>query len=209
MPEIDLIKIARDINHDVTKAYREGILLRNVYGFDFVFSKFFFPIVEHVFEKNGIEQYSDYKYTSMDSYFEHERMKVDRSVWKTKYSSNHPSSTQKNVWKFELLLEHENKGTRWIEEMRKLCFLNAPFKMIITYGRTKEGGLGLKETPKDKGIQLIDIASEIITFTEDKSFELFIIMFGEESVNLDMLGNKSIYDIWICKKGETIFSRFE
>ncbi|MBV1709888.1 MAG: hypothetical protein KMY54_08505, partial [Erysipelothrix sp.] len=103
---------------------------------------------------------------------------------------------ERYVWKYDILIEHENDGTDWLHEMQKLCSMNAPYKLIITYGRTRNSSDGLIATPLNKGVNLLGIAKDIIEYTNDHSCKQFVIMFGEESINLSTNDSKNLYDIY-------------
>lgn len=139
------------------------------------------------------------------------------TVWTSKYDGKIVPNRKKElpekmsgyIWKYILLVEHENSGETWLHEMQKLCTVSSKYKLLITYGRNDRDGVGFRKTVDKKGINLLKYANEILENNIGNGFEEFIIMFGEENPNIDKLNGKKAYDIWLCKKGETKFSRVD
>lgn len=53
-------------------------------------------------------------------------------------------------WDFDVAIEHENDGTKWLEEFIKLIHVNCGLKVIITYGQESETkGFILTEKAKE------------------------------------------------------------
>ncbi|PKM63725.1 MAG: hypothetical protein CVU96_06445 [Firmicutes bacterium HGW-Firmicutes-20] len=195
MDEFDLVRIAEKLNSRITHEYHNNTFFKISYDISRAFSGSIFKVLEDVLEEENIIKYEKSHYNKGIKYYQSEKMTVDRVVWLTSYDKV-KKGVENYVWKYEILIEHENDGTDWLHEMQKLCSMNAPYKLIITYGRTKNASDGMIATPPNKGVNLLGIAKEIIEYTNDQSCKQLVIMFGEESINLSTNGSKNLYDIY-------------
>lgn len=194
MAEFDLVRIAEKLNSRITDEYHSKPVFKFTYDISRAFSGSIFKVLEEVLKEENIIKYENH-YSKDIKYYQSEKLTVDRVVWQTKYNQV-KKGVEKYVWKYEILIEHENDGTDWLHEMQKLCSMNAPYKLIITYGRTQNSSDGLIATPPNKGVKLLEKAKEIIEYTNDRSCKQFVIMFGEELINLSTNGSQDLYDIY-------------
>ncbi|PKM86596.1 MAG: hypothetical protein CVU85_07615 [Firmicutes bacterium HGW-Firmicutes-10] len=218
MTKIDLTKIACDINEEISKDVK-SVSSKDFYKKSKVFTEHFFEKAVSILESNGMESYGFKEYRKNKHYFQREKLSIDLVVWESKYNKfdrSKAASEEENVeyagyiWKYLVLIEHENDGEDWLHELQKLCMTSAPYKLIITYGRRKEKKEKIPATKTGKGVQLLEYANKIVEFSGNNTFQEFVIMFGEESSNLDKLqDNEGIYDIYRYSKEKSIFEKFE
>lgn len=191
--EINLLNVARDFNDTVT----EAILSKDIevnYRSSTTFTGNFYKLMKEVLKKepNSIREYEKQKgYDKGILYFQKERLTVDLTVWISKYDGKIVPKRKKElperlsgyVWKYILLIEHENSGETWLHEMQKLCTIKSKYKLLITYGRNDKNGEGFIKTADNKGISLLEYANQILANSKENDndineFEEFIIMFG-------------------------------
>ncbi|MDP2813208.1 MAG: hypothetical protein Q8N92_02045 [Erysipelotrichaceae bacterium] len=217
MAEIDLLKLARDFNDNVTNALVNEDFKSN-YRKSTTFTGQFYRLMEEVLKSNNIAEYKKFdEYKKQQLYYQKEKLTVDLTVWKsendgkiiTKSKQEMPYLLDGYIWKYILLIEHENSGKTWLQEMQKLCTISSKYKLIITYGRNEKDENGFKKTGDYKGVNILKYATKILNNYDDITFEEFVIMFGEENPNIDKLNGKKVYDIWLCKKGESMFTRVD
>lgn len=214
----ELFKIACDINEEISKDVNSDSN-RDFYKKSKVFTEYFFEKAILILKRYGMEPYGFAEYEKNKHYFQREKLSIDLVVWESKYNKfdrSKAASKEENVefagyiWKYLVLIEHENDGEDWLHELQKLCMTSAPYKLIITYGRRKEKKDNIPATKAGKGVQLLEYANKIVEFSGNSTFEEFVIMFGEESRNLDKLqDNESIYDIYCYSKEKSIFEKFD
>lgn len=59
---------------------------------------------------------------------------IDGMVWENILKNK----KLRNLWKYEMLIEHENDGRDWLSEMQKMCTMISRNKLIITYNIDKK-----------------------------------------------------------------------
>lgn len=191
---------------------------REKYKNDSKLTRVFYTEMFKILEDSGITKYEHEFYHGNEPYFQKEKLTVDITGWVSQYDGNiqkikrkdYPKELNGYEWNYLFLIEHENSGKTWLHEMQKLCSIKAPYKLIITYGRTLDNLDGFEKTVDKKGVSMLKYAEKILKNIGNHDCEEFILMFGEENKNLNKLGEKSVYDIYRYIKAEDDKeSRFE
>ena len=160
-------------------------------------------MLEEEFNNVKFEKYSKDHDQSLE-YYQKEIRTVDLISWKS-FSPKMPTEQEKHLWKFNILVESENNGETWLQEMQKLSTMIAPYKLIITYGRTLKENDNEETASNKKGVNLLYLADKILSEIDNKNPEEFIVMFGEELVNINQhVSISNLYDIYYYSNKEPI-----
>lgn len=220
MEKIRLLEIAKEFNEKISEDFRKNGESKENYRGSRTFTGTFYKLMKDVLsskENQMIDYENEKEYQPNQLYFQKERLTVDLTVWISgkdsvvglDESSKVNTDSLGHVWRYVMLIEHENSGKSWLHEMQKLCTINSQYKLIITYGRTETATDNIKATKNNKGVHLLKYAEKILEYTGVDSFEEFIIMFGEENKNIVNSKNDKVYDIYHCSKGNHKFVKVD
>lgn len=216
---MEAIVLAEKINEKLTECFNDDIdNFRHKYKYNTDFTCVFNYYLNFVLSDLGVTKYeNENDYLSNKEYFQREKLTVDTIVWKSFSERKMEDVLVGDMWKYELLLEHENKGKTWLQELQKLCSIKSDNKIIVTYGRVASGN-GKYETMVYKGVNLLDRARTIVLGTlsnvEKKIVELgkadrsligllpqIVLLFGIEIAELEKRNRSNsvvnnLYDIY-------------
>jgi hypothetical protein len=204
MAEIILIEIAKDLNMSISTDLVNPKIM-DFYKKSKAFTDYFFDKTYEVLLKHDMYPYNGMTYKKNVKYFQREKLSIDLVVWESAYDKfDRFKIADKDtniefagyIWKYVLLIEHENDGEDWLHELQKLCMTSSPYKLLVTYGRRVQNNPPV--TKGNKGVRVLEQANEIVNFVGNYGFKEFVIMFGEETNNLDnvIARNELVYDIY-------------
>ena len=194
-------EIVRLINIKVTNVVLDPNFNRNDYEVCNKWTFYFDKIIEEIItglQNPKIEIYSSLNYEAKQLYLQRESRKLDYSIWQSK----HKAKTSRDIWKYDVLIEHENNGELWLQELQKLASIKAPYKLIITYGMNEESKNGLK------GIGLLGQAADIIDFIGYEEKEEIVVMIGADIKDLKEKDIKMIYNVYKFDKKKKCFEPY-
>ena len=193
MTKINLCRVAEKINQMVLSEIKSNGIEN--YKDDTLWTDFMLGNENMIFKAFEDPDFDIYEYKREGTYskdrlyFQKELNKIDASVWSSTHDREKLNEfTTSRIWRFEAIIEHENNGQRWLEEMQKICSINAPKKLLITYGRTTEG----------YGKKLLNIATEIAHNISNSVTDEFIIMFGYtiDEINTKLENGNLVNDVF-------------
>ncbi len=200
---MNALELSKQLNIDLTKNYKsKKSRFKSKYTYTKgAFTKEFFDQLNTVLDNNFIQEYSKGDYDSFTEYSQREKLTVDLVSWVSFNKYIEEENIKKNLWKYETLIEHENNGCTWLDELQKLCSLKCENKLIVTYGRCPQGDseyfnedrhviLGNPpQTPNNKGVNLLEHANKIVKETLSQSEQKIIEMAKDDEKFLEVFPN--------------------
>ncbi len=200
MNEFFLKKVAVELNKEITEQIKSGYIeMVPTYMNSKEWTEKFGDTLIKILNKNiGSDIYkSGELYDAGKLYLQEALRKNDFSVWESKHEK---ISDNIACWKYLWLIEHENEGKKWLEELQKVCSIKAPCKLIISYGRNDKN---------KKGVGLLKEAEEIIEYIGHNENEELVVMFGTDNDGLSVLEEiESIYDIYHYDRNTRKFKKY-
>lgn len=112
------------------------------------FSGYIFPKIESVLKENRYGCFYE-KEEENEKLYQKEYYKIDIIGW-TQYSESEElkdifeknkieGKFNKHFWSLDIAIEHENSNKDWMDEVIKLCYINCPLRIVISYVDRKNG----------------------------------------------------------------------
>lgn len=200
---MNVLELSKQLNSDLSYKYKSDNKIKKSYCGVSVktFTSNFFDCIIGIFKLNEIEHFYKGIYFEGLEYSQKEKLTVDLVSWISFNDGDTDKNIKENLWKYETLIEHENNGFTWLDELQKLCSLKCENKLIVTYGRCPQGDseyfnedrnviLGNPpQTPNNKGVNLLEHANKIVKETLSQSEQKIIEMAKDDESILKLLPN--------------------